>query len=71
MLGIYLDIYTTFRLIARANSPDLLFLFLLLHHHHHRRHLRRFLLTKEVNAVIITIIRGKSSQLLTRYNFGK
>lgn len=64
MPGIYLDIYTTFRLIARANSPDLLFLFLFL-----RPHLR--FLAKEVSAVIITIICGKSSQLLARYNFGK
>lgn len=67
MLGIYLDIYTTFRLIARANSPDLLFLFLLPLY----VLLLLLLLAKEVNAVIITIICGKSSQLLARYNFGK
>jgi len=59
MLGIYPDIYTTFRLIARANSPNLLLLLLLL------------LLAKEVNAVIITIICGRSSYLLARYNFDK
>lgn len=47
MLGIYPDIYTTFRLIARANSPNLLPLLLVL--------------AKEVNAVIITIICGRSS----------
>lgn len=46
MLGIYPDIYTTFRLIARANSPNLSLL---------------LLLAKEVNAVIITIICGRSS----------
>lgn len=55
MLGIYPDIYTTFRLIARANSPDHFLL----------------LLAKEVNAVIITIICGRSSQLPARRNFAK
>lgn len=54
MLGIYPDIYTTFRLIARANSPD-----------------HFLLLAKEVNAVIITIICGRSSQLLAGRNFAK